>query len=393
MAKVVTGPMRGVEGKVGGLVYAKGEKGQTIVREFTKPANPKTGAQVAQRIIWATVTQAAKYMKPIIDHSFEQVPYGKRSVREFVKRNVELLRSYAAQDYATQAAAGDSKCFVTTKNVSQLVPNGYLISEGSLSLPKAEVVENGGQLQLNIGSISGLPLHEVTIESDTFLGCTYGEMVKALFGLNALNEQITLVAIARNSDSNIYDYNDDNALGCVIAYTAMNARRLVFDPTLDLTTVMPLFNSDGTDAEDQSEVIANFAETIFRNAESDPTLISMVSYIMQQATLTYTAGVGEADPTMSFVTTGVDMDEYYIYDTDNDKGRVFAAGLVRSKFVDNKWRRSRCFLTMTEPAASEKNFGLYWLIANDAWTRKVVLTEGSRFLNEGGSENEVGENF
>ena len=385
----VNGLMRGTTGKVGGVVFSKGESG-TVVKEYVKPTNPKTGSQIAQRIIWATVTAAAARMAAVINHSWENVAYGKKSKREFVKRNVALLRNYASQDYKSKPAAADCQAFVTTKGVSALVPNAYQISEGSLSKPKASVEISGNQIHLRLADANDLPLSKVTIDNVDYYGPTIGALVQSCFGLNDLTEQLSLVVIARTSDEYVYSYNDDNTLGYQIPYVAMNARRLVFDPTLDLTRVLPLFNADGTEAADADDVLSNAVYDIFRNVETDQTFMDIVSMIFTTTRRTATLETG-VPVSANIECLPLALDQYYFYDSDNDAGRVYAAGLVRSRFEDNKWRRSRCFLTLVDPNRDNNN-GLIWAIANDAWSKKVELVASERFLNEGG-RNEVGENF
>ena len=130
--------LQGTTGKVGSLVVQR-RKGQTVLKEYVKPANPKTGRQNAQRIVFATVTQAAKFMKPIVDHSFENYAKGEDSLNRFVKVNLDRLRAYSALDYQNSASYADARCFMTTKNISALIPNRYIMAQGSLVLdPKSD---------------------------------------------------------------------------------------------------------------------------------------------------------------------------------------------------------------------------------------------------------------
>lgn len=388
MAKV-NGLMRGTTGKLGGVVFSKGESG-TIAKEYVKPTNPKTGSQVAQRIIWATVTSAAARMAAVINHSWENVAYGKKSKREFVKRNVALLRNYASQDYKSKPAAADCMAFVTTKGVSALVPNAYQISEGSLQKPKSFLEVTDNTLHMRLADALDIPVQKVTVDNTDFYGPTIAAIVERCFGLYDLNEQLSLVVIARTSNEYVYSYNDENTVGYQIPYAAMNARRLVFDPTLDMTRILPLFNANGTVAEDADEVLKNVAYDIFHNAESDQAFMDLVSAILGGASIASELSSG-VPATMSIEGDAIALDSYYIYDLEEQCGRVYAAGLVRSRFEDNKWRRSRCFLQLIEPSRDNNN-GLIWAIANDAWSKKVELVASERFLNEGG-RNEVGENF
>lgn len=127
--------LRGGKGKLAGSVLFKGEKG-TIVRENVTPHNPQSGGQMRQRVVWATVTQAAKMMLPIIGISFEGVGNEKLNRRKFVQLNSTYLSNLARNiqntEQNTQGVA------FSGKGNNQLIPCPYIVSRGSLQLPRAE---------------------------------------------------------------------------------------------------------------------------------------------------------------------------------------------------------------------------------------------------------------
>ena len=93
MAKSKSGGTRSmIRGRVGSDVYSIGKnangKKQQIVRSLAETvANPQTIAQMRGRMIMSTVMQAQSALKPIIDHSFDNVVGVQPNLSEFIKRN------------------------------------------------------------------------------------------------------------------------------------------------------------------------------------------------------------------------------------------------------------------------------------------------------------------
>ena len=99
MAKSKSGGTRSyIRGRVGADVYsigrdAKGAK-QQVVRSLAETvANPQTLAQMRGRMIMSTVMQAVSALRPIIDHSFDNVPTGQPNISEFISRNYALIKA------------------------------------------------------------------------------------------------------------------------------------------------------------------------------------------------------------------------------------------------------------------------------------------------------------
>lgn len=99
MARSKSGGTRSyIRGRVGADVYsigrdAKGAK-QQVVRSLAETvANPQTIAQMRGRMIMSTVMQAVSALRPIIDHSFDNVPTGQPNISEFISRNYALIKA------------------------------------------------------------------------------------------------------------------------------------------------------------------------------------------------------------------------------------------------------------------------------------------------------------
>lgn len=132
MATSKTGGSRAyLRGRVGSDVYSIGKdangKKQQVVRSLAESVkNPQTKAQMFGRMVMSTVMQAVSALRPIIDHSFDNVPAGQPNVSEFIKRNYQLI--------ATDAKANESanNLFGLNKYQEKGAKQGaYVISVGS----------------------------------------------------------------------------------------------------------------------------------------------------------------------------------------------------------------------------------------------------------------------
>lgn len=169
-----------LRGKLGGVVYSRvnGEQISRVKAEVIK--NPKTSAQMAQRAIFATATQAYSLMKPIVDHSREGVQYGAKTQQAFMKDALAQLR--------TRAAADDGNFLIP--NVAALMANPYIVSKGSLTSP-IHIAYDTDNDEINISSMVNQTVDgDVVVTAKSF--CT-------ALGINK-GDQITLVAIVRDAD-------------------------------------------------------------------------------------------------------------------------------------------------------------------------------------------------
>lgn len=115
-------------GKVGSLVFSR-SNGQQIVRARAEQVkNPQTDAQMIQRILLNTIAQAYSKMSAIVDHSFEGIPAGQKSMSFFMKRNLDALRNKLAEVGDLDASEPN----VSPINSNILAINDYEIAKGSL---------------------------------------------------------------------------------------------------------------------------------------------------------------------------------------------------------------------------------------------------------------------
>lgn len=87
--------------------------------------NPRTLAQMNQRMAMATASAAYAAMKQIVDHSFEGISYGANTMARFLSLNTKLIKAdmSAAEPVFAYNPFGDR----------ELKPGAYVMSKGSLS--------------------------------------------------------------------------------------------------------------------------------------------------------------------------------------------------------------------------------------------------------------------
>ena len=185
MAKSKSGGTRSyIRGRVGADVYSIGKDGkgkkQQVVRSLAETvANPQTQAQMKGRMIMSTIMQAMAVLKPIVDHSFDNVSGRQPNLSEFISRNYNLIKA----DVASHPASGN-KFGLNMYQEKGAKQGAYIISDGQAVLPAALVLTQA----------SGL----ITITMDA-ANVTIGGLKAALGMTN--EEYFTLVGIKTNGEA------------------------------------------------------------------------------------------------------------------------------------------------------------------------------------------------
>lgn len=141
MGKSITGGTRSyLRGRVGSDVYSIGRnskgKKQQVVRSLAESvANPQTESQMRGRMIMSTIMQVVAKMKPIIDHSFDNVTGKQPNISEFIARNYGLIKADVAANPQTGNAFGLVKFGEKGAKRGQ-----YVVSAGQAVLPSALVL-------------------------------------------------------------------------------------------------------------------------------------------------------------------------------------------------------------------------------------------------------------
>ena len=112
-------------------MYRRNGKQVSRVR-VRKIANPNTDKMLYQRAILATVAQAYRAGKAILDHSFEGKGTVADNQAEFMRRNLNALRARIQADIDEQLPALEQHGAVVRRGAVAAVPGPYVIATGSL---------------------------------------------------------------------------------------------------------------------------------------------------------------------------------------------------------------------------------------------------------------------
>jgi hypothetical protein len=148
MATIKSPWVGAASGRLGESTYYR-KNGKTLARALPSTvSNPRTKAQMLQRIVFAVVAQAASQMKNVVNHSFEAKKYGEESLNYFRSRALADMRAKAIN--AVNAPTPEDElvhgCF-TRKGIATLPTNDYLISEGSLQPFNTMTIMEGGEVR------------------------------------------------------------------------------------------------------------------------------------------------------------------------------------------------------------------------------------------------------
>lgn len=169
-------------GKVGSLVFSRAN-GKQIVRSRAEVVkNPRTQAQMIQRIMLNTIAQGYSNMKAIVDHSFEGLSAGQASMSYFMQRNLDNLRTKVANEIAEGKSLSDIFDFSPLKT-NVLAVNAYEIAKGTLP------------------SIGVLPADDSRSYTFEATANTY-EAILQRYGLKR-GDQLTFIALVVGNDGNI----------------------------------------------------------------------------------------------------------------------------------------------------------------------------------------------
>ena len=136
--------------------------------------NPRSEAQMLQRMIMKTAGLAYSEMKAIVDHSFEGVTYGLQSMMKFSSENARLMR-------ADIENGGQTFGFAPYKAL-RMHGGAFVISKGSLPSPVAPATfENmaSRSVPVKLGTLAGTTITADALMSQ--LGVVAGDMLTACF--------------------------------------------------------------------------------------------------------------------------------------------------------------------------------------------------------------------
>ena len=117
---------------VGDVVFYRQDGEQVSRARNRKPANPNTSKQALQRAVTASVQRLYSLGMRLFNHSFEGKSVGMGNQREFVKRNMAILRADLVTDMNDQLTDDECVGRVSAPGISTAVPFvGMQVSNGS----------------------------------------------------------------------------------------------------------------------------------------------------------------------------------------------------------------------------------------------------------------------
>lgn len=206
--------LQNAKGKLAGATLYQ-QNGETVMREVNKnPSNPKTTAQIVQRIIMHTVMGSYSIMKEIVDHSFEGMKKGQTTMSYFMKQNVQFAREKIAQQQAQGVLAYEMYNYVPLGKRG-FTPNQYQVAMGSL------------------------PTINVTLLDPKFTPVLYG------FSANTYADVINKLGLQRGDQLTFMTIGCPDNQTVTLSMVEFKFARVILDPT----------NADGTPASLDSQFI------------------------------------------------------------------------------------------------------------------------------------------
>lgn len=288
----ISSPFVGIaKGKLGeGVYYRAG--GKTLARARNRnPRNPKSTAQCQQRLVFSTAARVAKTLREIVDHSFEGIEYGQKSVNYFQRQCAAVLKKHmqnpimlGVAPYVPALPLGA----LSGKGIEMALAN-YPVSQGSLPEVPAQLIETSS------GAVSGS--HGLRIGAAGIASATTTLAQLSSFGFER-GKQYTFIFIYGHQMKNDgkFDYNVPG--GIVVA-------RINFSADADETT--PLF-------------VATEGEGIFT---INPAVLNL-----------------ETSTNFNEVHFMVDAEEFAGTAIVNTGGDIIAGCVIASEYANGQWRRS-----------------------------------------------------
>lgn len=193
-------------GSVGDLTFYRRNAQQITRVRVRKVKNPQTDAQMIQRCINRTAVNAYSVLKPICDHSFEGVSYGANSYSRFLKLNMDMLRSEAAN---TQPISQEQDKAYLPAGIKGCVAMPFITSTGSIVPIQFASGAAGGsfeqvEIQIGQGVVAPMGLLKIaTLPNGNFDSFTYKQFADVLGAKQG--DQLTFISVQPAIVSGIYD--------------------------------------------------------------------------------------------------------------------------------------------------------------------------------------------
>ena len=199
-------------GKVGDLVFSRSNGQQVVRARAAVVKNPQTESQMIQRIFLNTISQAYSNMLQIVDHSYEGVQKGQKTMEMFLSRNLKNLRT------KVQQAVGTGSLYSEIFEFSPIASNFFAVNDYEIA--------KGTLPEIAVSSASDDAKMSMVAPENTY------KSIIDHYGLNR-GDQLTFVAVISNGNGRrVFKY-----------------ARVILDPV----------NADGTEADLTSAFIVDGA--------------------------------------------------------------------------------------------------------------------------------------
>ena len=335
--------------------------------------NPQTARQMAVRVSFATVAKAGAVLHDLIGISFQGYRKVSKSKRRFNALNISKLANQIKNNVADGVFA--------PKNWSVLVPNKYIVADGSLRNASLGVISLNGQSD-------GFTQTSHTFQLEQGVAYTYADILNLVYGCQP-GDQITVVGIRPGEP---VEYKESDLQ--ILRDGEMVAARVIFS--------------------DDAELMASTAFTIPADA-STGAVAALLSPVLQSL-------IVEGYSELKDLLTGIggyqitaDDDKYNVlWDVETASGTAYeafdgifgdtnlvaAVGYFRSHYRSQSdlWMFSRCELVVQGPLYDQNtyeneaqiNYGYSFQVALPSYIKARRTRESDRFTEAGGSEDTLG---
>ena len=346
-------------------------------------ANPQTISQMQQRVIFGTVTSAAKHMYDLISISQEGETKPEYARQLFVSQNIELLKRTIGKRVGLQKHYMSA---FAPKGNDQLIPNSYQVSKGSLTVPEFLVPKTGedsGSSSFTYAVFDHFGIYtegvgyNKSIQTPLVVGGTYNaeQLWNMLFGLQP-GDQLTFPQIGGKETAQVL-YSGSSEIIDKTLVTDFCAPRLVLKTEMPSTTIT-LSNQN----------MENGVRTILRGGiNEDDSFETLVGKFIDNLR------VDEVD----------ENDVYYAMDGTYSQvlgviDNIRALGVILSRKDSNgKWQYSTCNLCCVWDFISQNSgadyFGFTLDNAISTYLATAQTDANGNFLQRGGESDIVPESF
>lgn len=312
--------------KLGDIVLAR-RNGKQVSRIRVTPKNPQSDMQTLSRLAMSTATKTAAALGQIVDHSFQGVPYGQKSVNHFVKNASKILRSFAVAAYNGENSDAAPILPYTAAGLGVAAP--IVIASGDLPFGNLTPVVAGSVVKL--GSI---PLSTGTdVSYDTF---------ESIMGVSPY-DQITFIVGMRAEDESSVDAES------VMAGIQFRVLRLNLLPR-------PAFDQD--------------------------------IFVEEDGIWTLQSGIIDTERSSAGIENLTISNGSFVLGFTGDTGSYTCAAVIVSRYENGAWRRSNATLVQGAPegitSTAQANTAFAWNYITDllAISRKGSSVSEDRYLNK-----------